>query len=91
MYGQLATSGSCAHHLAGRVDNGTPFSPQLRRVIISVMGWRPGVVGSELETARLLNRLDVDMDDVGDRDKWQRLLVDVVRSPTGREALSSHN
>ena len=87
----LATSGSCARHLAGRVEKDAPFSPRLRRMIIASMDWGVEVAGSGLEAARLLNRLDLDVDDTVDGDEWQQLLVDVIRSPAGREALCSHS
>ena len=89
--GQHLTAGSCAHHLVGRVQEGAPFSPRLRQMIIDVLDQGSGVAGFELETAHLLNPLDPGLDDMEDEDNWQRLLVDVIRSQTGREGLSSHN
>jgi hypothetical protein len=38
----------------------------------------------------LLNRLDVDVDDVVEKYEWERLLVDVIYSPAGAESLSFH-
>ena len=45
---------------------------------------------SGLETVRLLNGLDVDADDVEEKNNWVNLLVGVLRSPMGFENLSSH-
>lgn len=68
-----------------------PFPLRLQRMITGAMGRGSGVAGSELEIACLLNRFDADVDDVRYKGNWKQLLVDVIRSPTGREALSSHN
>jgi hypothetical protein len=87
-----ATFGSCARRLAKRAERAVPFPHRLRRTIVgAVEGSKPRADGSELDSARLLNRLDLDVDDVEDRDRWQQLLVDVIRSPMGRVALSSRN
>jgi len=45
---------------------------------------------SELQTVHLLNRPDVDVDDVGKKKKWLKLLERVICSPVGRESLSIH-
>lgn len=86
------TVGSSARHLSRRVERGTPFSPRLRRMVISVLNEGSGVAGSELDIARLLNHLDPNMDiDVRHQNNWRRLLADVIRSLTGRMALSPRN
>ena len=83
----------CVHHLIGRVEKGAPFSPRLRRTIVHVIenvhSWGFGVGGSELETARLLNHFDLHVD-ARYWTNWKLVLVDVIRSPTGREVLSSY-
>jgi hypothetical protein len=65
--GYRTPSGGCARYFAKRVENGSPFSPRLRRVAIRVIcgTWRHGVEVSTLETVRLLNCLNVDVDDMG--------------------------
>lgn len=90
--GDCVPAGSCVRHLAKRVEMDVPFSPRLRRVSIRVIEciWPGERRVSELETVRLLNRLDVDLDDMEKQDEWARLLECVVRSPTGLETLSSH-
>jgi hypothetical protein len=45
---------------------------------------------SGLETVRLLNRLNVDVNDMVDRHVWVWLLAEVIRLTTGLESLSSH-
>jgi len=42
------------------------------------------------EIVHLLNRLDVDVGDMGEKDEWLKLLVDVIHSPVGFEGLSIH-
>lgn len=87
-----ATIGSCARRLGGRVERPIPFSPRLRRITIEVIrGCKLTTDGSELDIARLLNRLYPGADDIRDHDNFQHLLVCVARSPAGREALSSQS
>lgn len=87
-----ATTGSCARRLSVRMERDTPLSHRLRQAVVRVVeGNKPTADGPESDIARLLNRLALDVGDMGDREKWRQLLVDVIRSPTGREALSSHN
>jgi hypothetical protein len=64
--------GFFACYLAERVGSYRPFSPRLRRVGIHVIERiRYGVLEvSGLETVRLLNRLNVDVDDMVDRHVW---------------------
>lgn len=86
-------AGSCAHYLARRVERDTtPFSPRLRQMSICAIEriWHSGLVVSDLETVRLLNRLDVDVGDMGKKREWLKLLVNVIRSPAGFESLSIH-
>ena len=53
-------------YFAKRVEKDTPFSPRLRRVGIYAIGciWRDGPKVSVLEIVPLLDRLEVDADDV---------------------------
>ena len=90
--GGWAPPGSRVRYLAERVEKDEPFSPRLRRASISVIGH---IESSELETlgpniVRLLNRLDVDVDDMVDRDAWMQMLIRVICLPTGAESLSPH-
>ena len=84
--------GSCARYLAKRVEMAKSFSPRLRQVAAHVIEsiWRSELEVSESETVGLLNRLDVDMEDMRGKLEWAELLVDVIRSPTGPEGLSPH-
>ena len=87
-----ASLGSFVRYFAKRVERDTPFSPRLRRVVIRVieLTWRRELKVSGLEMIRLLNRLDVDADDVVEKREWVQLLVDVICSPVGPKSLSSH-
>jgi hypothetical protein len=90
--GDWAPPGSCVRYLAKRVERDTPFSPLLRWASVNAI---ERIRSSELEasgpeTIRLLNRLDVDANDMVDRDGWMRLLIEVMCLPTGAESLSSH-
>ena len=90
--GRWTPPGSCVCYLAKRVGCDVPFSTRLRWVSIHVVG-RIGcseLRASRLETVRLLNRLDVDVDDAVERPNWVRLLVEVIGLPAGPEGLSSH-
>jgi hypothetical protein len=84
--------GSLARYLAKRVERSTPFSPRLRQMSIRVIErtWHGELEMAGLETVRLLNRLDVDVDDMAKQDVWGQLLVDVIRTPAGLENMSSH-
>jgi hypothetical protein len=98
--GDQVLRGSYRHYLAKRMERDTPFSPRLRRVIIhtiELIGRReyehfplikPEVAG--LETIHLLNRLEVDVDDMAEIHVWAELLHRVICSPVGLEILSSH-
>jgi len=81
---------SCVHHLAKRMEKDTPFSPRLRQMGIRLIErvWRCELRVSALEVICLLNRLDVGVDDIEDRNSWARLLVGVICSPAGLEGLS---
>jgi len=85
-------AGSCAHYLTKRVERDTPFSPRLQRICIRAIEriWHHELRVSEFGTVRLLNRLDVDVDDMGKKREWLKLLVDVIHSPAGLESLSIH-
>ena len=85
-------AGSCVHYLTMCVRRGISFSPRLRRTSICAI---ERVRCSQLrvsmsEIVHLLNRLDVDVGDMGDKDEWLKLLVDVIHSPVGLESLSIH-
>ena len=82
--------GLCARYLAKRMERDTPFSPRLRRMAIDAVqrNWHGELTASELETLRLLDLLNVGVDDVNDGKEWVRLLIGAVRSPTGLERLS---
>ena len=84
-------TGSCARYFSKRVGNLRPFLPRLRRVAIHAIE-RSGsteLTASGLEVVRLLDRLDAGVGDLDYGGAWQKLLVDVIRSPVG-ENLSSH-
>ena len=90
--GDLKPTESYALHFAKRVDNPRPFSPRLRQVAIRVIevtgpkeldGWDSVIV-------RLFNHLNISVDELDTPyGVWQGLLVDVIRSPAGKN-LSSH-
>ena len=84
---------SLARYFTERVDYRIPFSRRLQwastRAIECIWGDGLEVPGSE--TVRLLNRLEVNVDDVVDKDEWRRLLTSAIRSTTGQESLSSHH
>ena len=86
--------GSCARYLAKRVERGEPFSPRLRQASIRAIEriWCNdlGMSWLGLDTVRWLNRLDVDVDDIGDECNWFALFGDVIYSPMGLGSLSSH-
>jgi len=88
------TIGLCARDLAGRVERGAPFSPRLQRTIVHVIEcvWfgDSEVAGLELETARLLNHLDLRVGGMKYKNIWYQLIIDVIRSPTGREGLPTY-
>ena len=93
--GSQTPPGSCARYFSKRVEKGTPFSQRLRRVSIHAIGriWRSELEVSGLETVRLLNCLEVGVDDVDDLDdvdvgEWCMLLVGVLCSPAGLGGLS---
>jgi len=83
---------SCVCYLAKRLERDTPFSPRLWQTSIRTIEhiWRNELEVSGLDTIRWLNRLDVDVDNMVEKRTWEKLLVGVMRSPTGPESLSSH-
>ena len=85
---------SCMRHLVKRVERDTPFSPRLRQVCIRAIensSWsEPESEGSTLEVVRLLDRLDISVDDIVNESTWGWLLVVLMRSLAGPESLSSH-
>ena len=90
--GDSKLPGSYARYLAKRVESGTPFSPRLRQVSIHVIEWiwHKALEVPGLDTIHWLNHLNINADDVVDGENWARLLVGVMRSPTGPESFSSH-
>ena len=92
VYDNCTPSGSCLRYFAERVERDTPFSPRLRHLSICAIEniWQGGLEVSGFETIRLLNRLDVDMDDEVAKREWGKLLVDVICSPAGPKSLSPH-
>ena len=90
--GDRTPPGSCARYLSKRVERDTDFSQRLREVGICAIEriWGSELKVSPLETVRLLDRLDVGLDDVVIKRKWGRLLVDVICSQAGPESLSPH-
>ena len=91
----VSPSGSCARRLIELAERGRPFSPRLRQVIVyAIRGrWPIELKVAGLELVLLLNHLEVsveDVDDIASKLYWVTLLVGVLRSPVGRESLSSH-
>jgi len=89
----IPSPGSCARYLAKRMEGDAPFSPTLRQVSIRTMGhiWYNELEVSGLDTVRWFNHLNIGVDDVVEEgEHWARVLVGVMRSPTGLQSLSSH-
>ena len=76
-----------------RVEDEKAFSERLQWASVRAIEciWRGDLGVPGLETARLLNRLKVNVDDMVDKQKWRRLLISTIRSTTGQESLSSHH
>jgi hypothetical protein len=90
----VTPSGSCTRRLVKLTERERPFSPRLRRMIVcAIQGhWPMELEAAGLELVLLLNRLEVDVEDVGDtvsRLYWVSLLAGVLRSSVGWEHLSS--
>jgi len=88
----VVPAGSRIRYLAKRVGRDAPFSPRLRRLSIRAIeriGYNELMV-SELEKIRLLNCLDIGVDDMEKKHEWLGLLVNVIYSPAGLENLSIH-
>ena len=85
-------AGSCVHYLAKRMEQDPPFSPRLRQMGIRLIEHMRNH-GSRLsgpKIIRLLNRLDVSVDDMEDEHQWAVFLVGVICSPAGFKGLSVH-
>jgi len=84
---------SLARYFAGRVGRPEPFSPRLRQAGIHAISHTQDsrLTVPAPETVRLLNRLEVDVDEVKFYANWKAILVLAIRSPMGFESLSSHN
>ena len=81
--------GSCARYLANRVERGTPFSPRLLQASICALECKE-FEASGSEIVLWLNHLSIGADEMVEKHRLARLLVGVIRSPTGLERLSSH-
>ena len=92
LLGDQVPPGSCTHYLAKHIERDAPFSPRSRRMSIHAIEriWHNEREVLGPETVRLLNYLDVDVDDMVNRYAWVRPLVGVICLPTGLETLSSH-
>ena len=92
VYDRIRTPGSISDCLSIRVGRNTPFSPRLRRHIIKAINYKAWGEKERVgpETLRLLNCLDVGMDEIRSECDWIDLLRAVVRMPGGLEGLSSH-
>jgi hypothetical protein len=90
--GDQTPPGSFVRYFAKRMERSIPFSPRLRQVTIRVIGrfWRSELKASGSEIVRLLDRLNVGVDDVVGQGSWVQLLVGVIRLPAGPESLPSH-
>ena len=84
--------GSFLRRFLTRVENPEEFSPRLRRATLRVLEciWKSELDASWFGIVRLLNRLEVGVDDILVEDTWTRLLESVICSPAGPEGLSSH-
>jgi hypothetical protein len=84
--------GYFASYFAKRVESSRPFSPRLRQVLICAIGpiWNrnPEVLG--LESVCLLNRLNIGIEDVVEKEVWGTPLAAMICLPTGLESLSTH-
>ena len=83
---------SCARYFVKRAENTRPFSPRLRQVAMRVIEniWREELTASGLEVVCLLNSLEARVSDLGDEDEWYTLLVQVIRSPAGKNLISHY-
>ena len=90
--GSSRPTGSCARYFTKRIARATPLLPRLRQAGIRALehNWRSELTMSIPDTVCLLNRLNVDVDDVEDKYQWSRLLEELICSPTGFESLPSH-
>jgi hypothetical protein len=88
-----APPGLCARYLTKRLEWDTPFSPRLRWMSIQAIEriWLLQHEMPGLGTVRLLNRLNVDVDDVMEKDVWVEALIGAICLPAGVESLSSHS
>jgi len=88
-YDNTAPPGSFVRYLNKRLEKRKALSRRLQWASTTAIG-RIGLgefMVSKLETICLLNRLEVDMDDVEDS-SWKSLLIYAIRSTTGRECFS---
>ena len=89
---EAAPYGSCTRRFLKLTERGRPFSPRLRSTIVCVVqrlwGWE--LKAAELEFVRLLNNLEVSVDEMRAKWLWVDLLIGVLCSPMGQECLSSH-
>jgi hypothetical protein len=83
---------SFVSYFAKRVESNSPFSPRLRQVTIRAIEpiLRQEFEVSGLETVRLLNCLNVGVDDMTEKRVLALLLAEVVCSPAELGSLSPH-
>jgi len=91
--GYNAPPSSLTCHLAKQVEWGVPFFPRLQLASIHTIEriWHDELRVSGLDTVCWLNHINIDADDIVDKKSWAELLVEVIRSPTPPESLSSHH
>ena len=92
MDGDRTPLGSCVRYFAKRVERDIT-SGRLRQVSVRVLErvWPSELKASALEAVHLLNHLNVDVDDMVEKDRWIWLLVHVIRFPAGLESLSPYD
>jgi hypothetical protein len=90
---EVTPRGSCTRRLLRLTERGQPFSPRLRSTIVfavkQLQYW--DLEAAPLEFVRLLNNLEVGVEDTGGAD-WRLvgLVTGVLQSPVGQGYLSSH-
>ena len=90
--GGCTPPGSYVHYFAKRVGRDEAFSPRLRQASICVIEhiWDGELRAPVLETVSLLNRLNVDVNDMEKKDRWAQLLMSILCLREGLESLSPH-
>jgi len=90
--GSNTPPGSYVHYFSKRVVRDEDFSPRLRQAAIYVIEqiWDRELNISVFNTVFLLNRLNVDVDDMEKKGRWAQLLINILCLPGGLESLSTH-